>query len=107
MNTLNNENPINNENPVNRPNLSNEATNLYNSKIPSLNDLSEKYQTGIMGTLVSLYFQLLNTFAKYGINKTFEFLIFKFFFNINLITCSETYLPISSFNLLPAKIISG
>jgi len=70
MNTLNNENPINNENSVNR---SNEVPNLSNSNIPYLNDLSEKYQTGIMGTIMSLYIQLLNIFAKYGINKTMEF----------------------------------
>jgi hypothetical protein len=61
------------ENPINRSNLSNEVKNLYNSNMPSLNDLTEKYQTGIIGTLMSLYFQLLNTLAKYGIDKTAEF----------------------------------
>jgi hypothetical protein len=60
MNTQNNINPIN-------------TLNLSNQNIPSLNDLSEKYQTGIIGTLISLYFQILNTLAKYGINNIAEF----------------------------------
>jgi hypothetical protein len=66
-------NTPNNVNPINRSNLSNEVTDSYNSNMSSLNDLSEKYQTGIVGTLMSLYFQMLNTFAKYGIDKTAAF----------------------------------
>lgn len=66
-------NTQNYENPINRSNFSNQVNNLYNSNMPSLNDLTEKYQTGIIGTLISLYFQMLNTLAKYGIDKTAEF----------------------------------
>ena len=66
-------NTQNNVNPINRSNFSNQMANLYNSNMPSLNDLTEKYQTGITGTLISLYFQMLNTLAKYGIDKTAEF----------------------------------
>jgi hypothetical protein len=66
-------NTQNYENPINRSNFSNQVRNLYNSNMPSLNDLTEKYQTGIIGTLISLYFQMLNTLAKYGIDKTAEF----------------------------------
>lgn len=74
MNTPNNENPINRSNLSNQAmNLSNQAMNLYKSNMPSLNDLSEKYQTGIIGTLLSLYFQILNTIAKYGIDQTSAF----------------------------------
>lgn len=61
MNTPNYENPIN-------------TLNLSNPDIPHLNDLSKKYQTGIIGTLMSLYFQILTTIAKYGIDKTATFL---------------------------------
>lgn len=61
MNTQNNVNPIN-------------TLNLSNPNIPDLNDLSKKYQTGIIGTLMSLYFQILTTIAKYGIDKTATFL---------------------------------
>ena len=60
MNTPNYENPIN-------------TLNLSNPNIPALNDLSEKYQSGIIGTLMSLYFQILTTFAKYGIDNIAAF----------------------------------
>jgi len=64
-------NTQNNVNPINTLNLSNPVSNLSNV---SMSELSEKYQTGIMGTLLSLYFQILSTLAKYGIDKTATFL---------------------------------